>query len=401
MKKLLWVVLGLLLVVLITGGAWVYIVKFESEKPVIQIQPDKKYLGQKLTVIVEDPKSGVAEVKVEFLQQGKSVVVSSDAIPKGSLRVEKTFTLKPLPPGLKDGDATLKVSAKDHSWNRGNPVSLEKNIIVDTIPPQVSVLGFQHYVNQGGAGLVTYQTNKEVASGGVQVGDVFFPGYPAGKNLYQVYFAVPPDAKPDISTTVIVEDHGGNQAKSGFHIILKAKSFKKDKIQLSDAFFNGILPYFTGRDPNLKGTPLEMFLSVNRKQREADHAEVKKICRTTTPQRLWSDTFVRLQNAKPMASFAQDRTYVYNGQEVDRQVHLGVDLASLAQSPVPAANSGKIVFAGPLGIYGNTVMIDHGCGLFSMYSHLSRVDAEVNKDVKRGDSVGLTGATGMAGGDHL
>jgi murein DD-endopeptidase MepM/ murein hydrolase activator NlpD len=80
---------------------------------------------------------------------------------------------------------------------------------------------------------------------------------------------------------------------------------------------------------------------------------------------------------------------------------LGVDLASLAQSRVPAGNSGIVVFAGPLGIYGNTVVIDHGCGLFSMYSHLSKIEVEVKKEVKRGDSLGRTGATGMAGGDHL
>jgi murein DD-endopeptidase MepM/ murein hydrolase activator NlpD len=102
-----------------------------------------------------------------------------------------------------------------------------------------------------------------------------------------------------------------------------------------------------------------------------------------------------------MASFAEERTYWNNGKEMDRQVHLGVDLASLAQSPVPAANSGRVVFAGPLGIYGNTVMIDHGCGLFSMYSHLSRIEIEVKKEVKKGETLGRTGFTGLAGGDHL
>jgi murein DD-endopeptidase MepM/ murein hydrolase activator NlpD len=102
-----------------------------------------------------------------------------------------------------------------------------------------------------------------------------------------------------------------------------------------------------------------------------------------------------------MASFAQDRTYLHNGKEIDRQTHLGVDLASLGQSPVPAANAGRVAFAGPLGIYGNTVVIDHGSGLFSMYSHLSNIETEAKKEVKRGDILGRSGTTGMAGGDHL
>ncbi len=95
------------------------------------------------------------------------------------------------------------------------------------------------------------------------------------------------------------------------------------------------------------------------------------------------------------------RTYVYDGKEIDTQTHLGVDLASLAQSPVPAANAGKVAFAGDLGIYGGTVILDHGQGLFSLYAHLSRIDVEKGKDVARGGVLGLTGSTGMAGGDHL
>ncbi len=401
MKSLKWGVLAILVVLIATAGVWVFVVKFEREKPTLQILPDKKYLGQKITVIVEDRKSGVAEVKVEILQQGASTVLASEKLPKDTPRVEKTFALRPLPQGLKDGEAAIKVSAKDYSWNWGNPVSLQKNVVIDTIPPQVSVLGSQHYVNQGGTGMVTYQTNKEVPVSGVQVGDVFFPGYALGKGRYLAFFAIPPAASSDLSTTATAEDYGGNQAKAGFRVILKTKPFRKDKIQLSDSFLNNIIPYFTGKNPELKGTPLEIFLTLNRKQRELDHKEIRKLCGNTAAQPLWSGPFLRLPNAKPMASFAQDRTYVYNGQEVDQQFHLGVDLASLAQSPVPAANSGKVVFAGALGIYGNTVLLDHGCGLFSMYSHLSKIEAEANKEVKKGDSLGLTGQTGMAGGDHL
>ncbi len=86
---------------------------------------------------------------------------------------------------------------------------------------------------------------------------------------------------------------------------------------------------------------------------------------------------------------------------IDQQVHLGVDLASVNQAPIPAGNSGRVVFAAPLGIYGNTVIVDHGCGLFSMYSHLSRIETELKREVKKGEILGRTGYTGMAGGDHL
>jgi murein DD-endopeptidase MepM/ murein hydrolase activator NlpD len=401
MKKTVGVILGILGSLVVAGGVYVYLVFFEQEKPAIQVQPDAKHIGKSLAVRVQDRKSGVAELQVDVVQQGKTLNLFYEKFPKETRLVEKTIALRPLPKGLRDGEAQIKISAKDHSWNWGNPVTVEKAVVIDTTPPQLSVLGTLHYGHQGGTGVITYQVSEEVPLTGVQVGATLFPGYAVGQGRYVAYFAIPQDASPKTSFSALAEDQAENRTQTGFRVVIKPKAFKKDKIQVSDSFLQNLLPYFTSKDPNLKGTPLEMFLAVNRKQREADHQEVKKVCRETVPKPLWAGPFLRLPNSRPMASFAQDRTYYYNGKEVDRQIHLGVDLASLAQSRVPAGNSGIVVFAGPLGIYGNTVVIDHGCGLFSMYSHLSKIEVEVKKEVKRGDSLGRTGATGMAGGDHL
>jgi len=401
MKRFIRIVLGLLGVVGVAGGVYVYLVFFEQEKPAIQILPDAKHLGKELILKVQDQKSGVAELQVDVIQAGRTINILSEKFPKKTLLVEKTIPMRPLPQGLRDGEAQIKVSAKDHSWNWGNPVSAEKAVVLDTTPPQLSVLGTLHYANQGGTGVITYQVSEEVPRTGVQVGETFFPGYAVAQGRYVAYFAVPLDASSKTPTVALAEDPAGNRTQTGFRLNIKPKAFKKDKIEISDSFLQNLLPYFTSKDPSLKGTPLEIFLAVNRKQREADHQETQKISKETAPKPLWSGIFLRLPNSKPMASFAQDRTYHYGGKEVDRQIHWGVDLASLAQSPVPAANSGIVVFAGPLGIYGNTVIIDHGCGLFSLYSHLSKLETEVKREVKKGDTLGRTGATGMAGGDHL
>lgn len=400
MKNKIWLIASLL-IILGGTGLWIWIVKFEGEKPIIQIIPDSLYLGQKMVVKVTDEQSGVAELRVEAIQKGKTTVLFQEQIPKGLKQVEKTIPLRPLPSGLKDGDTEITIFARDHSWNWGNPVTLAKKVVIDTHPPQVNVLGGLHYVNQGGTGFITYQTSEETVLSGVQVGDKFFPGYAWGKNQHIAFFAVGYEAGPNPPVLVMAEDQAGNRGKAGLRVLLRSKSFKKDKIQLTDNFLQNIIPYFKERDPNLQGSLIDIFLTINRKQREADHQEIKKICQETAPKPLWVGPFLRLPNSKPMASFAQDRTYFYNGQEVDRQIHLGVDLASLAQSPVPAANTGIVIFAGPLGIYGNTVLIDHGCGLFSMYSHLSQIKTEVKKEVQKGDIIGNTGSTGLAGGDHL
>jgi len=125
------------------------------------------------------------------------------------------------------------------------------------------------------------------------------------------------------------------------------------------------------------------------------------MCRDSAPAPLWQDAFLRLPNSAPLSGFADRRTYVHDGKTIDQQVHLGFDLASLRGSPVPAGNNGRVVFAAPLGIYGNTVILDHGFGLFSLYGHLSEIAATVGATVKRGDIIGKTGDTGLAAGDHL
>ncbi len=89
------------------------------------------------------------------------------------------------------------------------------------------------------------------------------------------------------------------------------------------------------------------------------------------------------------------------GREVDQQVHLGFDLAVTANVPVVAANSGVVLNASWLGIFGNCVIIDHGMGVQSLYGHLSSFDVKVGDTVTKGQMLGRSGMTGLAGGDHL
>jgi len=101
------------------------------------------------------------------------------------------------------------------------------------------------------------------------------------------------------------------------------------------------------------------------------------------------------------ANFADERTYTYNGEPIDKAYHLGYDLSVTKRYPAEAANVGTVVFAGDLGIYGNTVILDHGLGLFTLYSHLSAIGVKDGEAVKQRQVLGRTGETGLAAGDHL
>jgi len=121
----------------------------------------------------------------------------------------------------------------------------------------------------------------------------------------------------------------------------------------------------------------------------------------SSPKPLWTGPFRQQSNTKVFANFPEERTYQMDGRTVDTQWHLGIDLASNKQSPIEASNAGRVVFTGPNGIYGNMVIVDHGLGLMSLYGHLSDIAVKVGQNVQKGEALGRSGETGLAGGDHL
>ena len=146
---------------------------------------------------------------------------------------------------------------------------------------------------------------------------------------------------------------------------------------------------------------MDTYLSINRDLRTENADQLVRFAAQSKTEFLWSQPFLGLRNAQVMASFADRRTYFFEGRSVDQQDHLGFDLASVKRAPVPAANRGLVVLAKYFGIYGNAVIVDHGYGLMSLYGHLSTLEVEAGQKVERGQSLGRTGETGLAGGDHL
>ncbi|MBW1952608.1 MAG: M23 family metallopeptidase [Deltaproteobacteria bacterium] len=387
------------------------------EAPQVQLTPDLKVLGAKttFTVKVQDQKSGLKQLRVTLQQSGLVKDIISRDFPSGWLgggrehRFEVPLTLEPKTLGLKEGPAELIVLARDHSWRNlfnGRETTLSRQLTIDLIPLHISVRSLNHTLNQGGTGLVTYQINKDIKKSGVMVDGRWFTGYPCPgeePGIYLAFFAVPVEVSQPFPLEVRAIDLVGNEAHQPVIYRLKQRRWRNDRINLSEAFLQKKMPEFQVMSPDLKNIadPLEVFLVINQKWRQHDNHRVGEICRISQAHRLWQGAFQRLKNSKPMAGFADHRTYFYQNREIDRQVHLGQDLASLQNAEVAAANHGVVVMAEPLGIYGQTVIIDHGWGLFSMYSHLSQIKVQTGQQVRQGEVIGNTGTTGLAGGDHL
>jgi murein DD-endopeptidase MepM/ murein hydrolase activator NlpD len=395
-------------VVILIAAVFFLLPFFEGGEPTIKLTPDIKAIGrgQTFTVTVGDQKSGVKSAMVTLTQNGKTQVLASVSYPeKGNYSQNIPVTLDPLAAKLVDGPATLQITAVDASF-RENKAVLVKPVYVDVMPAQIFLLNSMNHVNPGGVCVILYRTSEPVIESGVFVNETFFQAYPitvSGKPCYVSYFPIPMDAgdrEPQIRA--FVKDPGQSETSANIRFILKKKKFRSDKVNLSDNFLQQKMPDFQTAVPELRGKPLiDVFVYVNTKMREDNFKTIQAFCQKSQPQALWEGTFLRMKDGAPMALYGDRRQWVFDGKEIGESLHEGIDLASTEKAPVQAANNGVIVFTGPLGIYGSTVIIDHGLGMISLYGHLSSIQVKVGQSVKLGDAIGNTGMSGLAGGDHL
>jgi len=117
-----------------------------------------------------------------------------------------------------------------------------------------------------------------------------------------------------------------------------------------------------------------------------------------TPERLWSGPFLLPVQGPITGVYGAGRSY--NGGPVT-DYHRGTDITAEAGTPVVAANTGRVAFAGDLSVRGRSVILDHGAGVFSAYHHLTEVAVVPGQLVTKGDLVGTVGQTGLAEGPHL
>lgn len=399
------------------AGAWVLRTRLEGEKPSVALELESSAISesQSVSVTVSDPKSGVRRIWVGLIKDGKETVLFEKQLPKAGLigggKVHQTsfnIQIEPSKMGITDGKAMLRMVAVDFSWRgwwNGNRTYVEKDIVIDTRPPELEILTRVHNVSQGGSGLVIYKLSEPCPKSGVHVGNNIFQGYPGyfnDKSILMAFFSFSYNQGPDTELFLKATDFAGNSAIAGFPYYLKKRVFKKDMIHISDSFLKKKMPeFYVDVQQNPKTSNIEKFLKVNRELRQANYKKIEAFVEKADTKLYWDDAFLRLPKSARRADFADHRTYKYKGAVIDQQVHLGIDLASIAHSQVPASNSGKVVFVGPLGIYGKTVVIDHGFGLFSTYSHLSAIHVAQEQIISKGEILGRTGSTGLAGGDHL
>jgi murein DD-endopeptidase MepM/ murein hydrolase activator NlpD len=415
---------GLLLVAAVAIGV-LYVVAGRGGPPRITIEQPSRAVGQSgtLDATVETPPGVLTALTVTLEQNGRTTplfvlggqsatVTRTDST---HLRISRPFGKQSVPE-LQAGSARIVVSATRQSFLklRTFSASASKDVQIRLDPPRIAVVSTHHHLNHGGSEMVMYRVTPPDVQSGVRVGDIEYPGFPysgGGVNdpsLRVAFFALQYNQPLNAPVVAFARDEAGNQARATFIDNVFEKPFKRSRIELDDTFLGRVVPDILEQSTELKmsapaeGTDmLPAFLKINGELRRINSDQIAALASKTSPKQLWHGPFLQLGNSQVEASFADHRTYVYKGKEVDRQDHLGFDLAVTSRVPVVAANDGTVLHASRLGIFGNCVIIDHGLGVQSLYGHLSSFDVKVGDSVTKGQPLGRSGMTGLAGGDHL
>ena len=169
---------------------------------------------------------------------------------------------------------------------------------------------------------------------------------------------------------------GGTLSRS-YAIVIASRVFPVRRLAVAPAFAN---------------PPPEAIERIQHEQ-----AAVESIFKTRSPERLWREPFSVPVPGESTSSFG--RRSVVNGEP--RSPHSGTDFQAASGTVVRAPNRGRVVLAADLYFAGQTVILDHGDGVYSYLAHLSAMEVQAGDLVERGDRVGLSGATGRVTGPHL
>jgi murein DD-endopeptidase MepM/ murein hydrolase activator NlpD len=407
-KTPLIIILFAVIIVALTAAAYYLGPRFEREGPQIRLAPDSDVLGMApMDVIVTDDGSGLRSLTATLSVGGTQHTLASEQYAQPVKEKKITVQTAKLS-GIKEGAAVLRVTARDNSlWKffSGNETVVEKNITIDVTPPTLALIADDRYVTFGGVGAIVYKPSADTVSSGVRIGEHFFPGYKGPvkgqPDHFIALFAHPYNTPASAKAMLVATDKAGNSKEMPLVYELRGAKYRKSNIAISDGFIqNTVTPLVTDISAR-QGSAKDLFIAVNKLVRKQNEDKITAITRKSTPSVLWEGAFIQLSNSKVEANFADERTYLYNNESIDTAYHLGYDLSVTKRYPVEAANSGTVTFAGDLGIYGNTVILDHGLGLSTLYGHLSSIDVKEGDSIKKAQIIGRTGETGLAAGDHL
>jgi murein DD-endopeptidase MepM/ murein hydrolase activator NlpD len=412
-KNSLGLLFGLVLIVTVIGVGYLYLSPaFEKDNPVVDIE-DSIYwnLKDKITLNLTD-ESGIKYYKVTFKDGLKDIILNEEVISDKQSQI----TVNIVPPKLdifhKEEEVILEIEVVDNSkWNflEGNKIVKKVEIKLDTKKPIANVLSNSRYIQRGGSAVVVVRVEDEnLVDSYISFNDEKrFKLMPYKKQGYFVaLLAWPIDIKKFKRINLVAIDKANNKTVTKVPVYIQKKKIKKDNIKLSKEFVKNISAFVLEQSGESVPQTLEdIFVYSNKDLRAKNLKELEdtamKAMENQSIESFKIKPFRRLRGSKTVAGYAERRHYYLDKKKINEAWHLGIDWASVKQASIKTSNDGEVVFNSYLGLYGNSIVIDHGMGLFSLYAHTSTQKVEVGDTVSAKQIIANTGATGAVFGDHL
>lgn len=387
---------------------------FEKNSPTVSLaDKDELYwnLQTPLKINISDDYE-ISAYKISYFD-GKEQKILQTKVIKGS---KNSIDLEIIPPVLEtvyDGaEALLKVEAFDTSkWNffMGNKLDVEFKFKIDKKAPIINVIGNSYSIMRGGSAIAIVEIKDEHLKDKA----IYFnskerfeliPFYKP--NFYMAIIAWPITMESFEKFDLVAVDKAGNSVMTKIPFYLKKYREKNDSLKISDEFIQRVSKNVLIESGEKVPTEAqEIFIKTNRELRAKNVNHIKEITKekmSKEMKNIWDiKTFDRLPASMTVAGFGEKRKYTYNDVQIDEAWHLGNDWASIKKAKIFTTNAGKVIFSNYLGIYGDTLIVDHGFGLATLYAHTSQANVKVNDQVKAGDYIANTGSTGAVFGDHL
>ncbi len=386
--------------------------QFEQNKPKINIENEIYWnLKNELKIDLTDD-SGIKYYKITYNEGKKNIILNTEVL-NGN---DKKMTVKVASPTLdmfyKGIDTFLKIEAVDSSkWNffNGNKTVKKVKINIDIKKPIANVIDNSRYIRRGGSAIAIVQIEDlNLKDFYISFNDkIRFELVPFYKDNYFVsLIAWDVNIEKFIKVNLIATDKAGNKTITKIPLYIQPLKIKKDNISISSNFIENVSSSVL--EQSGEAIPVELpkrFIEQNRILREKNIKFLREFTLKKMDfakiDKFKIKRFKRLRGSKTAAGFAEKRFYMYDGEKIDEAWHLGMDWASVKKAPIKVSNYGKVIFNEYLGIYGNTIIVDHKMGLASLYAHTSSQNIELGQMVKAKQKIANTGTTGAVMGDHL
>ncbi len=397
----------------------------EENPPSITLLKTPPGIGKSLSEInfeVEDLESGLDYVVVRYKQGGVVKDLENFTISKSDSRERQKMNIeiagKKL--GLREGDIEIIITAFDRSL-LGAAATKKLSLKVDFKAPKVRVVSTQHNATLGGVQLVVYRVEngreKFAGTSGVKIGDNYFLGFPGHlldsdfEGLDDIYFAFfPVPIGLDYSDTKIklfAKDEAGNMGRGSIHYRIRNVRQAKRKYKISQDLLQSQLPniykQYLESDPQ-QGFSEAKSLAENVERykilnldfrKELEKQFLSKLFEAPKKEKLWKDTFAKYPGGTFTYNFGDIQTYSLEGEDGGTITSGGSGLRFNNSKEIHAANDGIVISSDKLGVFGQTVILDHGFGLTTLYANLGSRSVKVGETVVKGATLGVVGGTGL------